>query len=182
MSRAACRWCFVAVGDQLAAAIDRDAALVEAEAGSSGGIFIESAEDYAGSAGSHERFLRFVTETDQVHEAGHEAFAHASDVASAQFEAAAGGDGGGIVGEALGVGAVGLGLGLGFFVGALDAVDVGLLGGGESGFGTFVGCGGLRADEAFGPVFVEFGVHLVLAVETLEGLGFVGGVGFGVVL
>jgi len=59
---------------------------------------------------------------------------------------------------------------------------VGPLGGAESGFGAFVGSGGLRADEAFGPVFVEFGVHLVLAVETLEGGGFGGGVGFGVAL
>src|SRR3982075_387374 len=43
-----------------------------------------------------------------------------------------------------------------------------------------VGGGGLRADEAFGPGFVEVGVHLVLAVEALEGFGLVGTVGFGV--
>ena len=49
-------------------------------------------------------------------------------------------------------------------------------------FGAFVGGGGLRADEAFGPVFIEVGVHLVLAVEALEGGGFGGGVGFGVFL
>ena len=48
--------------------------------------------------------------------------------------------------------------------------------------GAFVGGGGLRADEALGPVVVEGGVHLVLAVEALECGGFGGGMGFGVVL
>jgi hypothetical protein len=73
-------------------------------------------------------------------------------------------------------------VGLGLFVGALDAIDVGLLTCGEFAFGAAVGGVGLGADEAFGPVFVKVGVHLVLAVETLEGFGFVGGVGFSVVL
>ena len=109
-------------------------------------------------------------------------FAHAGGGVSAEFEAAAGGDGGGIVGEALGVGGLGCDWRWASSLAAFDPVDVGLLGGGESGFGAFVCCGGLGADEAFGPVFVEVGVHLVLAVEALEGGGFGGGVGFRVVL
>src|SRR5207302_466258 len=60
--------------------------------------------------------------------------------------------------------------------------DVGLLARAEFSFGAMIGSCGLRADEAFGPVFVEVGVHLVLAVEALEGGGFSGSVGLGVVL
>ena len=59
---------------------------------------------------------------------------------------------------------------------------MGLLRSGEPGLGAFVcGCG-LRADEAFGPVFIEVGVHLVLAVEALEGGGFGRCMGLRVVL
>jgi len=87
----------VRVVDEFAAAADCNAAFPKAQGSDGSGIFIKAAEDYAGFAWSGEFFFSFWGETDQILEAGHKAFAHATRGRSAQFETTARGDGGGIV-------------------------------------------------------------------------------------
>src|SRR5271154_6347089 len=60
--------------------------------------------------------------------------------------------------------------------------NVGPLPGGERVDGPVVGRGGLWPDQALLPGGIKCLVHLVLAVEALEGLRFVGSVGLRIIL
>jgi mono/diheme cytochrome c family protein len=70
-------------------------------AGGRGTVLVDTGENHTGSTGSHEFFLLFVTEADQVHEAGLQAFAHAACIASAKLETPTCSDRGGVVRESL---------------------------------------------------------------------------------
>src|SRR5438067_123876 len=158
------------IGNQFAATIDRDRP-IESEAGGRGTVLVDTAENHTRSAGSDERFLLFLAETDQVHEAGLEAFAQAAGIASAKLEAAASSDGGGVIRESLGsvyllIGGL-LGCTVPLVIGHLLLVML-LAGGGEASLRAFVGSRRLRTDQSLGPILIENIVHLVLAVQALE--------------
>ena len=95
----------IADGQGFAAIGGGGGAIVEAEVGA-GGIFVKAGQDDSGGARAGDVFR--TAEADEAHKARSDTFAHTGDVAAAELEAAAGGDGGGIVGEALRVGGLGL--------------------------------------------------------------------------
>ena len=175
----------VRVVNEFAAAADSNAAFTEPQGGHSGGVFIDPAEDHAGFARACEFFLGFGAETDQVHEAGFKALAHAADRGAAEFQAAPGSDGCRIVRESLRSGYLLVGCLLGrtvllILLHLLFVVP--LTGGGQAGLRAFVGSRRLRADQSCGPVLVENTVHLVLTMEALEGRRFGRSVSLRVVL
>ena len=111
---------------------------------------------------------------DHAEESAGEALADAGQVVATEFETAAGGDGGGIAGQAGGCGLLGGGV---LFVLVDLLLVVRLLGGGELGFGVFIGGGGLRALKLLDPG--QGIVERVVSFEVVEGGHFGGSVGLG---